>query len=137
MKRLAKYALAALLAGGGAIAASTPASAEVGVTFGFGSPGYYHGYGYHGYGYGRPCWFYRRWGYPAPARCYRDYYGYYGSDVFVDGGYVYRDRDDYWRRHGHDHDGRWHDGERHDGDWDRHDGDGDRGGDRWHDHDRR
>ena len=56
------------------------------------APGYYHSYDY-----GRPCWFYRRWDIPAPARCYRDFYGYYSSDIFLNGDFVYRDRDDFGR----------------------------------------
>jgi hypothetical protein len=105
MRPLAKFAFAALVAGS-AIGFGSSANAAVGVTIGVGPfTGSY-------YDYGRPCDYYRGYGYPAPARCYNDYYGYYGPGVYIDSGFVFRDRvtygrwryrNDYrhWRRHAH------------------------------------
>ena len=95
MRSLGKIAIAALTLGGAALGTSAPANAQVGISLSFGNPGYYGDYDY-----GRPCWFYRKWSVPAPARCYRDYYGSFGPSVFVVDGFVFRNRDDY---------GRWHD----------------------------
>ena len=105
MKTLAKFGVAALMLGGSALATAQSANAEVGVSVGIGGPGYYGGYGDYGdydgyYDYGRPCSWYYYYDLPAPARCYNDYYGYYGPSVFFDGGFVFRDRDHF--RHFHD-----------------------------------
>jgi len=142
MRFFNKFALAALLASGAVIGASAPANARVDVSIGVGGPGVFVG----DYDYYRPCSYYRYWNIPAPARCYREFYGFYGPSVFVVDGFVFsnrdswgrwRDRDDYghWRRHEwrradwHDHDNGWHNGWRdHDHDWHDHDHD-------WHDHD--
>lgn len=124
-KSIASYAIAALIAGGAATGAAVPAQADVGISVGFGGPAYY------GYDYQRPCSFYFRHDLPAPRRCYRDYYGYYGSDVYISDGFVFRnrgtyghwkDRDDFRHWRGHD----WNDR----GDNDRRDRHGDGNG--WH-----
>ncbi len=118
MHRIAKYAAAALLAGGAAIASTTPSNAAVGVSIGIGpfSGSYYD--------YGRPCAFYRDYDYPAPARCYSAYQGFYGSGVYLNSGFVFRDRDSWgrWRdrddfRHWRNHD--FHDRDYRDRDRDR------------------
>jgi hypothetical protein len=95
MKFINKSALAALLVAGGAIGIAAPANAEVGVSIGIGGPGYYGTY--RDYDYYRPCSWYRYWDLPAPARCYGAYYGYFGPGVFLDGDFVFRDRDDWGR----------------------------------------
>jgi hypothetical protein len=114
MNRIAKVALGALMLGGAAVATTTAAEAGVSVGIGIGAPGYYHGPYYGPY---HSCSYYRYWRLPAPSRCYRDYYDYYGPSVFIDSGFVFRDRDDFARfrdrddfrggfRGGfHDHDG--------------------------------
>ncbi len=136
---LSKFALAAVVAGGAAVfGAATPASAGVSVSIGLGGGDYY---------YDRPCWYYYRHDIPAPLRC-RDYLvRYWGPGIYVDGDFLFRnhdhywrwhDRDDYrhwrvhefrhseWRDHDWDHHGtEWH--EHHDHDWHDHDHD-------WHDH---
>jgi|SRR5579871_2978675 len=104
MKRSAKLTLAALVLAGAGVGASAPASADVGISIGLGGPGYYADYDYY-----RPCSFYRYWNLPAPARCYQDYYWFYGRDVFIDGGFVFRDRDDFGRWRDRDDFRRWHD----------------------------
>ena len=149
MKVLHKLAGAALLAGTAAIGASTPAAARVDVSIGIGGPGVFVG----DYDYYRPCSWYHYWNIPAPYRCYRDFYGFYGPNVYVVDGFVFRDHDDWYRWHDRDdwnhwrshefrradwHDNGWHRGWDHDhgdhGDRDWHDhGDHDRD---WHDHDR-
>jgi hypothetical protein len=137
MRNLAKVLAVAGLAGGGIAATAAPANADVGLSIGIG-PGYYTGYDYY-----RPCSFYRYNDLPAPARCYRYLYGYWGRNIYVDGDFIFRDRGDWWRWHdrddyrhwrhhdfgwrGHDeHRDGWHDGGDHR--WDHHD---DHGGDRW------
>lgn len=136
MNNLRKIAFAALTMTGAMGLSSAPADAGVGISLSFGSPGYRGDYDY-----GRPCWFYHKWNMPAPARCYRDFYGYYGSNVFITDGFVFRDRDDYgrwryrdnyrrWTSHGH---GDWDHGD-HRG-WDRGDHHGSDHGDHhgWND----
>ncbi len=122
MNRIAKYALAALVAGGAAIGSATPSSAGIGVSIGVGpfSGSYYD--------YGRPCAFYRDYDYPAPARCYREYEGYYGSGVYLNSGFVFRDRNTWGRWHNRDDFHHWRDRDFRDREQDR----------RWHnrDHDR-
>jgi hypothetical protein len=101
MKSSIKYALAAMLAGGAALATTAPAQAGVGISLQFGDGGGYGYYGqdYYGYNYGRPCSFYFRHDLPAPGRCYRDYYGYYGPGVYLFDGFVFSSRGSYghWR----------------------------------------
>lgn len=149
MRSLSKIVLAGLLMGGAAVVAAQPAAARVGVSIGIGVPGFYGSFD--DYDYYRPCRWYFDHNFPAPAHCYRDYYGFYGPDVYVYDGFVYRSHDDYyrwrdrddfrrWHEHhnewrGHDNDwrggGDWHDHGDHHGDW--HDHGGDHGD--WHDHD--
>ena len=146
MKVLHKFAAAALLAGTAAIGAATPAAARVDVSIGVGvgGPGVFVG----DYDYYRPCAWYHYNGIPAPYRCYRDFYGYYGPNVYVIDGFVFRDHDDWYRWHDRDdwnhwrvHEFRradWHDNGLHKGWFKHHDHDdfGDRDGDRDHgDHD--
>ncbi|MDE2183272.1 MAG: hypothetical protein KGJ78_09645 [Alphaproteobacteria bacterium] len=107
----------------GAALAAAPAQAGVNFSIGIGVPAYY------GYDYYRPCDWYRWHDYPAPRRCYAYYRGYWGPSMYVDGDFIFRDRDDWYRwrdrddyRHWRGHD--WRDRDR--GDRDR----GDRG---WHD----
>ena len=108
MRALAKFGVAALMLAGSAVGTAQSANAEVGVSFGFGGPGYYGDYygpgPYYGgyYDYYRPCSWYYDYDLPAPARCYNDYYGYYGPSVFIDGDFVFRDHDHF--RHFHDRD---------------------------------
>ena len=141
MRSLAKIFTAALMLGSGAIVTASPADAHVGVTIGIGGPGYYGDYDYN-----RPCWFYRNNDLPAPARCYRYFYGLWGSRMYVDGDFIFRDRDDWgrWRdrddyRHWHNHDFHWrghddHGSRGHDGgrDWGHDRGGHDRGHDGGH-----
>jgi hypothetical protein len=138
MKTLSKLAVAAVMLGGGAIASTAPANADVGFSVGVGGPGYYGyysngpsyygGYGggysapYYGYSYYRPCSFYYYNELPAPPRCYNYFRDYYGPSIYFDSGFVFRDRDDYWRWHDRDdfrhwssHNwggGGWHEGNR-------------------------
>ena len=97
----------------------------------------YGDYGDYGdYDYYAPCSYYRYYDLPAPARCYRYFYGYYGPALFWDGDFIFRDHDDYWRWHDRDdfhhwsgHDwghGDWHGGHEWHGDHDWHGG--------WHHH---
>jgi hypothetical protein len=100
MKQTLKYALAGMLAGGAALATTAPAQAGVGVSIEFGNGGYgYYGQDYYGYNYGRPCNFYFRHDLPAPGRCYRDFYSYYGPSVYLYDGFVFSSRGSYghWR----------------------------------------
>lgn len=148
MKSLARgFLIAAAL--GAAITMSAPANAEVSFSIGIGGPVFY------GYDYWRPCGWYFDHGFPAPARCYDYYRGFWGPRLYMSDGFVFRDRDDWyrwrgrddfrhWRGHDWDRDRRgWdrdHRGwDRGDHDWRRNDwrgGDHDRGGDRGRDHDR-
>jgi hypothetical protein len=139
MKVFHKLAASALLAGTAAIGASTPAAAHVDVSIGIGGPGVFVG----DYDYYRPCSWYHYYGIPAPYRCYRDFYGFYGPNVYVVDGFVFRDHDDWYRWHDRDdwnhwrvHEFRrtdWHDNGEHRG-WYKHDHD-DRGDRDWRDHD--
>jgi len=75
MKTLAKFGVAALMMAGSALATAQSANAHVAVSIGIGGPGYYGGYddGYYDdyyYDYYRPCWWYRSYDLPAPARRY-------------------------------------------------------------------
>ena len=138
MKTLAKLAVAAVMLGGGAIASTAPANADVGVSIGVGGPGYYGyysngpryygGYGgyyapYYGYDYYRPCSFYYYNELPAPPRCYSYYSDYYGPSVYFNSGFVFRDRDDFWRWHDRDDFRHWSGHNWGHGDW--------HGGGRW------
>ena len=146
MRLVGKLCASAAIAAAAALGAQ-PASAHVGISIEIGTP--YVGY----YDYSRPCWWYRQYDLPVPRRCYRYFYGIWGPDIFVDGDFIFRDRDDYWRwrdrddyRHWRDHDFHWragdhdeglHRGWYHDhGDWDgdHHDHDHGDWGDH-HDHD--
>jgi len=101
MKSLARNLMFAALLGGTAVMATAPANARVGLSIGLGGPAYY------GYSYDRPCWFYRSHDLPAPARCLGYYRGYWGSNVYVDGNFVFRDRDHWDRWHDRDDYRRW------------------------------
>lgn len=137
MNSLAKrFLIGSLL--GAALAVSAPASAGVSLSIGIGGPSYY------GYDYWRPCDWYFDHGFPAPYRCYDYYRGAWGPHLYVNGGFVFRDRDDWYRWRNRDDFRRWrgHDWERDRRDWDRghpgwdrgdHDWRRDRGGDRDHD----
>jgi len=116
MRRLVKYCAAAVMIGGSVIAAAVPANAQVGVSVGIGVPGFYGDYDYH-----RPCLFYRYNDLPVPARCYGYFHGLWGSNVYVDGDFIFRDRDDWGRWRGRDDYRHWrgHGGPARDGgrDW--------------------
>jgi hypothetical protein len=114
MKFFAKYAVAVLVAIGALGAAAAPADAHVtvGIGIGIGGPVY------HGYNYYSPCSYYFRHDLPAPRRCYSYYHRTY-PNIYVNGGFVFRDhahyghwrdRDDFrhwrnhhWDRHYHHH----------------------------------
>lgn len=151
MKLLNKLGIAAFAAVAAALGPAAPANAGGGVSVSVGINA--GGPVFAGdYDYGRPCGWYRYWNIPAPERCYREFWGFYGPNVVVIDGFVFRNRDDWgrWRdrddwRHWRMHEFRradWHDNGWHRG-WDKHDahdngwhgdhdGDDDRG---WHDHD--
>jgi hypothetical protein len=126
MRTLHKIAIVAVLAGGTSLAASLPASADhFGVSIGIGGPSFGGDYDYY-----RPCGWYRYNNLPAPARCYRDFIGFYGPNVYVVDGFVFRNHDDWghWRdrdewNHWRNHEFRradWHDnGYGHDNGWHR------------------
>lgn len=97
MKTLAKICTAALMIGGSAIATTTPANAEVGVSIGIGGLGWYGDYDY-----GRPCWWYRDRDLPVPRRCYNYFYSIWGPGIYIDGDFIFRDRDHWWRWHDRD-----------------------------------
>jgi hypothetical protein len=101
----------------GASLAGTEAQAGVSISVGIGGPPIYYGYDY-----SRPCWWYRERALPAPRRCYRYFYGIYGPSLFVDGDFIFRDRDDYGRWRDRDDYRRWRGHDFH------------RDYDRWHDH---
>jgi hypothetical protein len=133
MKKIANYAVAALIAAGAAVGASAPAKAEVDFSIGIGGPSYY------GYDYYRPCRWYFNHDFPAPRRCYREFYGFYGPNVYISDGFVFRNRGYYGRWRYRDDYRHWrsHDWRRRDHDWDRrhdHDGDYDRRHHRRHDY---
>ena len=94
MKSFARNLTLAALLSGGAMLSAAPASAGVHLSIGLGAPSYY------GYHYDRPCWYYREHYLPAPARCLGYYRSHWGSNVYVDGNFVFRD---------HDHWNKWHD----------------------------
>ena len=107
MKSLTRNLMVAAVLAGAAAFGTAPANAGVHLSIGLGGPVYM------GYNYERPCWWYREHDYPAPARCLDYYRGRYGSNVYVDGDFIFRDRDHWNRwhvrddyRHWHDHD--WH-----------------------------
>ena len=92
MNGLKKAMIAALAMGTVAIGAATPANAYVNLSVGVGVPVYGYGYDYY-----QPCNYYWRWNLPGPSRCYRDYYNFYGPGVFINEGFVFRDRYDFYR----------------------------------------
>jgi len=116
---LPKLALAALVAGGVAsLDMQRPATAAVSISIGIGG----------NYDYYRPCSYYYRYGLPAPHRCYDYLRRYYGSGIYLDGDFIFRDRytwgrwrdrDDYrhWQHREYRRD-QWRDHG-----WGRHDGD--------------
>jgi hypothetical protein len=102
MRKFMKMALGAVMMAGGAMigasALSTPAQAQVSLSFGVNTPGYYGYYGYYGPQY-RGCW--DAW---CGRRVYRPYYygNYYGPDVWYRSGWNHRyDRRGHWDRRGH------------------------------------
>ena len=101
---------------GAAIAVSAPANAGVSFSIGIGGPAYY------GYDYWRPCDWYFAHGFPAPRRCYDYYRGVWGPHLYISDGFVFRDRDDWYRWRGRDDFRHWrgHDWDRDRRDWDRH-----------------
>ena len=106
MKSLATWLAAGAILGGAAVV-SAPTRAEVSFSFGIGAPTY------DGYNYDRPCEWYRHHDLPAPRQCIGYYRGTWGSRIFVDGPFVFRDRDQWrhWRdrrdyHHWRDYD--WH-----------------------------
>jgi hypothetical protein len=110
MKSLTKVLLASVMLSGAALAVAGPASAGVDVSIGIGGPGYYADYDYN-----RPCWFYRTHDLPAPRRCYDYFRGIWGGGIYVDGDFLFQDRDHWWRWHDRDdyhhwrnHDFHWH-----------------------------
>src|ERR1700761_1986868 len=94
MKKLGFLTLAALLAGGAALATTAPAEAGVSISIGLGGPAYY------GYDYNQSCRWYFNHRYPAPRRCYNEYRGFYGSGIYISDGFVFSNRGDYdrWSR---------------------------------------
>jgi hypothetical protein len=102
MRIATKLALAALVAAGAmSTAATTPANAAVGFSIQLYD---------RDYDYNRSCSYYYRNDIPAPRRCYDYFHRYYGSGLYMDGDFIFRshndfyrwrDRDDYrhWRRH--------------------------------------
>jgi hypothetical protein len=98
---LAGIAGAALLSGMAMIGAATPADARIAIAIGVGPE-------FHGYRYDRPCKFYFNHDLPAPARCRGDYARFYHTNVYVDGGFVFRDRDTWNRWHNRDDYRHWH-----------------------------
>jgi hypothetical protein len=79
MKKLALAAFALAMAG------AVPATAEVGVSVGM-TGAFQTG----GYDASRPCVFYRMNDLPAPKRCHRHFFDYYGHAVYDDGDFVFR-----------------------------------------------
>lgn len=114
-KPLARTLLAVLMLGGAAISGIAPAHADDwGISVGVGAPGW-DGY----YDDGRPCWWYRSYNLPAPRRCYSYFYGIWGPSLYLDGDFIFRDRDNlrHWHdradyRHWRDHDFHWRGNER-------------------------
>jgi hypothetical protein len=134
MKSFHKLAIAGLLACGAIIAATTPAMAHVDVSIAVGAPlppppppppplpppAFVGDYDFY-----RPCTWYRYWEIPAPARCYRAYWGFYGRQVYIVDGFVFRDHEDWDRWHDRDEWRHWRAHEFRRADWQEHD---------WHDH---
>ena len=102
MKTIAKLALAAVTAGGLAVAAAAPAEAAhfsvgIGVPGGYYGPGYYGGYGPGYYGYGGGCYdgygnyicgpAYYGYGGPYVGFGWGGGYGHYGHGGYGHGGY--------------------------------------------------
>jgi|SRR5579871_1843475 len=138
MRTVTKLLVAAAMLGGSALATTVPANADFSLGIGIGVPGpVWTG----DYDYYRPCWWYRQYDLPAPYRCYRYYYGLWGPAVYIDGDFIFADRDDWWRwhdrddyRHWHDHDFAFHHDWNHDRGWDHREAGWDRGGWDHHDH---
>jgi hypothetical protein len=119
MRMISKFATAALVAGAAAFGVSAPASADhVSVSIGIGGPAYVGDYDWY-----RPCGWYFHWNLPAPARCYHDYYGFYGPNIYVYDGFVFRDRDDWGRWQDRDDFHHWRLGEYRRADWHHYDWD--------------
>src|SRR3974390_759986 len=98
MKLFTKLILTSTLIAGTACAVTTPANAGVGISIGIGIPGDWDGYYYAD----KPCWWYARYDFPAPRHCYRYYYSLWRDNVYWDGDFIFRDRDDWWRWHDRD-----------------------------------
>lgn len=112
MKTLAKICAAALMLGGCVIATEPASAAGIDLSIGIGGPGWSGDYDFY-----RPCPWYRDYDVPVPRRCYRYFYGIWGSGLYVDGDFIFRDRDHWnrWRdrddyRHWRNHDFHWHGG---------------------------
>jgi hypothetical protein len=93
MTSITKIGIAALMLGGAAVAAPGAANAEV--SFGISLPGVHIWTG--GYNYHRPCSWYRYYDVPAPRHCYGYLESYWGGNIYTDGDFIFRDRDDYGR----------------------------------------
>lgn len=118
MRLFANVAFSAVLAGGAvAIGDASPAVAQISLSIGIGNGDY---------DYYRSCSWYRHHDFPAPRRCYRYFQGIFGSDVFVDGDFIFRDHDDFDRWHDRDDYRHWRNHEFRHQDWARGD-QGDRG----------
>ncbi len=127
MKAFSRLALAAFaVAGAAAIGNAEPAKASVGLSIGI--------YGGGDYDYYRPCSWYRYHDFPAPHRCYRYFQGIYGPTIFVDGDFIFRDRDDFGRWHDRDEYRHWRNHEFRREDWDHHDNGLHRGWENGHGH---
>lgn len=99
---LASLACAAFISGVAAVSAVPPAQARVSIAIGIG-PEFY------GYRYDRPCRFYFKHDLPAPARCRDDFARFYHTNVYLDGGFVFRDHDTFIRWHDRDDYRHWRD----------------------------
>lgn len=93
MRSISKWLIAGAALGGAAMLA-TPAEAQMDFSIGIGAPTYY------GYNWDRTCDWYRWHEMPAPARCLGYYRDVWGPGVYLNSGFVFRDRD-HW--------GRWRD----------------------------
>ena len=112
MRMITKLGAAALMLGGSAVLATTPASAGVSVGIGIGGPGPAW---YGDYNYDAPCSWYEDNDLPAPYRCYGYFSGIWGPGIYVDGDFIFRDRAHWgwWRdrpeySHWRAHDWHWH-----------------------------
>lgn len=103
MKSLARNLMLAAMLGGTAVLAAAPANARVSLSIGLGGPVY------NGYNYERSCSYYRYHDLPAPARCLGYYRGVWGSNVYLDGNFVFQDRDQWGRWSGRSNYRQWHD----------------------------